>query len=267
MQRAVLIAKEKGASAFVGALPLQRYGFDLTKLEFRDAVLMRYMWPLSDLPSMCVCGSPFSIEHSQMCHTGGFINMRHDSIRDILAEEMRTVLRDVETEPPLLRLSGEVIHPGSANMDPDARADIRARGFWTDQQSAFFDIRVFYPHAPSYQSKSLSSLCKAFEGEKKRAYSDRILQVEHGSFTPMVFSSCGGAGKETEMALCKLATMVADKRNDSYSHTIALLRTRINFALLRASLICLRGSRSCRKKAPVIDVPADFVLHEMRLEE
>jgi hypothetical protein len=43
---------------------------------------------LADLSSQCVCESPFSMEHSQICHTGGFINMRHDAVRNILAGEM-----------------------------------------------------------------------------------------------------------------------------------------------------------------------------------
>ena len=149
------------------------------------------MWPLPNLPARCICGSPFSVDHSQICRTGGFINMRHDAIRDILATEMRKTMRDVQTEPHLTPLSGEVILPRSANREPDARADIRARGFWSDQQSAYSDVRVFYPHAPSYLTRSLSGLCKTFEADKKREYADRILQVENGSFTPLIFSSCG----------------------------------------------------------------------------
>jgi len=138
---------------------------------------------------------------------GGFINMRHDSIRDILASQMREVLRDVQTEPPLVPLSGEGILPASANREIDARADIRARGFWTDQRNAFFDVRDFYPHAPSYLSRSLSGLCRTFELEKKIQYSDRILHVDHGSFTPLIFSSCGGMGKEADSTLRKLASI------------------------------------------------------------
>lgn len=266
MQRAVLIAQEKGASSFITSLPLQRYGFSLSKTEFRDAILMRYMWPLSNLPSRCVCGSPFSMEHSQICHTGGFINMRHDQIKTLLYKEMSEVLRDVEVEPSLTPLSGEVILPASANREPDARSDIRARGFWTEQQSAFFDVRVFYPHAPSYLSRSLSGLCKSFEQEKKRKYSDRILQIDHGFFTPLVFSSCGGMGPETSSAIKKLASMVAEKRNEQYSHTISLLRMRISFALIRASLICLRGTRLRSHHNITHWAPADSLLHELRAE-
>ena len=152
---------------------------------------------------------------------GGFINMRHDNIRDLLASEMREVLRDVQVEPPLTPLTGETILPASANTEPDAGADIRARGFWADQQSTFFNIRVFYPHTLSYLPRNISGLCQTFEKEKKRAYSDRILNVDHRSFTPLVFSNCGGMGQEATTALKKLASMVAEKRGENYSHTIA----------------------------------------------
>jgi hypothetical protein len=267
MRRAVLIAQEKGASSFITALPLKRYGFSLTKNEFRDAVFLRYMWPLPNLPSRCVCGSPFSVDHSQICHTGGFINMRHDAIRDLLATEMKEVLRDVQVEPPLTPLSGEVILPRSANREPDARADIRARGFWLDHQSAYFNIRVFYPHAHSYLTRSLSGLFTTFEREKKRQYADRILQIEHGSFTPLIFSSCGGVSHETNSALRKLASMVAERRREHYGQTIALLRMRLHITLLRASIICLRGSRSRPVPRSVTDQPADMVLHELRSDD
>jgi hypothetical protein len=266
MQRAVTVAQEKGASAFVTTLPLQRHNFSLSKTEFRDAILMRYMWPLPDLPSRCVCGQPFSLDHSQICHMGGFVNMRHDTIRNLLATEFRDVLRDVQCEPRLTPLTGEIILPASANREPDARADIRVRGFWADQQSAFFDVRVFYPHAPSYLSRNLSSLCRTFELEKKRQYNDRVMHVDHGTFTPLVFSSCGGMGAEAASTLRKLASMVAEKRHETYSNTIALLRMRISIALLRASIVCLRGTRS-RPQNTSHGFPADVVLHELRAEE
>ena len=59
-------------------------------------------------------------------------------------------------------------------------------------RKAFFDTRVFYTHAPSYRSRALPSLYRQFEGDKKHEYGERIREVEHGLFTPLVFSSCGG---------------------------------------------------------------------------
>ena len=59
-------------------------------------------------------------------------------------------------------------------------------------RKAFFDTKVFYFHAPSYYSRVLPSLYRQFEGDKKHEYGESIREVEHGLFTPLVFSSCGG---------------------------------------------------------------------------
>ena len=57
---------------------------------------------------------------------------------------------------------------------------------------AFFDTKVFYLDAPNYQSRVLPPLYGQFEGDKKHEYGESIREVEHGLFTPLVFSSCGG---------------------------------------------------------------------------
>jgi hypothetical protein len=94
--RAFQTAQERGASSLVTTLPIQRYGFSLSKSEFRDQLLLRYHWPIQDLPLTCTCGKPFSIDHSQICHVGGFINLRHNELRNIIASEMKIVFKDVE---------------------------------------------------------------------------------------------------------------------------------------------------------------------------
>ena len=40
-----------------------------------------------------------------------------------------------------------------------------------------------------------------------------------------------------------LAQMISDKRNENRAIVASWIRTKIFFALLRASLVCLRGSR------------------------
>ena len=34
------------------------------------------------------------------------------------------------------------------------------------------------------------------EQEKKRAYNERVLRFEHGTFTPLLFIICGSTGRE-----------------------------------------------------------------------
>ena len=161
------------------------------------------------------------MDHAQICKVSGFIHMRHNDPTDFLASCMKEVHNDVEVEPKLQPLTGESLRHRTANTDPDARADIRVRGFWTQGSNAFFDTRFFYPHARCYRSKPLKSLLRKMEGDKKREYEERIREVEHGSFTPLVFTTGGGMGQEATVVIRKLADDLAMKRNDSYSRVVS----------------------------------------------
>ena len=76
-QRAVDLAWEKGASNWLTVIPLKDMDFDLNKREFRDAVRLRYDWPIPDQPSVCVCGSMFTVDHAIICQRGGLVIQRH----------------------------------------------------------------------------------------------------------------------------------------------------------------------------------------------
>ena len=257
-------ARKKGASALITAKPVDAHGFHLAKNDFRDAILLRYGWPLPEMPSTCVCGQAFSIDHSQTCSVGGFVHMRHDNVRDMIADHMKEAYRDVQVEPPLTALTGEVLQPRSSNSADDARSDIRVSGFWTRQQSAFFDVRIFHPQAPSYRNRNLEDLLSKFESEKKRQYSDRIIQVERGTFTPLVFSSGGAMGKETRRAITNLASKLATKRGEPYSAVMGLISCRLSFSLIRAAIACIRGTR--RRVVQFENTNAILVAHEAALD-
>ena len=74
------------------------------------------------VPSSCVCGAIFSVNHAMICHHGGLTFVRHNELRC-------EVCHDVAVEPPLQPLTGESLVPASANCGDDAQADIHARGF------------------------------------------------------------------------------------------------------------------------------------------
>ena len=80
--------------------------------------------------------------------------------------------------------------------------------------------------------------------EKKRHYNERILQIEHGSFTPLIFSTTGGMGREASTFYSKVAEKIAEKRDITKSEAVTFIRTTMSFALLRATNLCIRGSRS-----------------------
>ena len=124
-----------------------------------------------------------------ICKRGGFVIQRHNELRDLEADLLSIVCSDVEVEPVL-----QDILKNSSVEGP--RLDIRARGFWDPQSSAFFDVRVCHPNAESYRDQEPQQIYHIHENDKKRLYSRRVLDVEHGSFTPLVFTTTGGMGKE-----------------------------------------------------------------------
>ena len=44
---------------------------------------------LANLPSRCVCGKSFSVDHALNCPTGGFPTIRHNQLRDFTAKPWR----------------------------------------------------------------------------------------------------------------------------------------------------------------------------------
>ena len=56
-------------------------------------------------------------------------------------------------------------------------------------------------------------------------------------------STFGGAGEEAEKHHKRIATLIAQKRNERYSDVINYIRTRLRFCLLRSVLLAIRGVR------------------------
>ena len=127
-----------GASSRLGVLPSAEFGFALNKGEFRDALSLRYGRPLKGLPAMCPCGQKYNVTHALNCKKGGFVAMRHNNLRDFEADMFSKIVNDVEKEPELQPVTGEIIEGLSGNA---SRSDIKARGVWRAGQNAFFDVR------------------------------------------------------------------------------------------------------------------------------
>jgi len=242
---AVSNASEKGASSWLTVIPLRSHNFALYKSAFRDAVALRYGWSPSRLPLKCVCGGDFTVEHALSCARGGLPSQRHNELRDFTASLMSEVCNDVKVEPDLQPLSSESLHYRTAIKDDEARLDVRAAGFWGCQSTRdYFDVRVFNPLAKSYRSKAVDSTYRQLEQLKRRAYDQRIREIEHGTFTPLIFSAMGGLGKASQVTYKRLACLLSEKWGSHYSQVIRWLRCHLSFSLLRSAIKCLRGSRS-----------------------
>src|SRR5690349_18846129 len=87
------------------------------------------------------------------------------------------------------------------------------------------DRRWFTP-SPELSLHALSRLLVVSEMAKSREYRERILNVEHGDFNPLVFTT-----------LVQWASAASWKRISERQGR------RLSFALLRTTLLCVRGTR------------------------
>ena len=230
------INRQQGASTWLTTLSIKEEGYTVNKNCFWYLLRLRYGWQLQRLPT--------TLDHALSCKKGGFISLRHNQIRDLTANLLKTICHDVLIEPTLQQLTRESLHERTANITDDARLDIATRGFWISGQRAFFDIRVFNRISRRYESQELNKAYEINEREKKRQYNERILEVEHGSFTPLVTTALGGMGREASKFYSHLSESIAEKRKERYSVIKNSISRKISFALVSCVCMCVRGSRS-----------------------
>ena len=242
-KRALEMSREKGSYSWLSALPLQELGYTLNKVEFQDALSLRFNWHLQTLPKKCGgCGSKNNTDHALSCKTGGYVSFRHDAVRDVEAELLKEICRNVKVEPPLQETRGDMLR-SNANASDQARLDIAATGLWSRFERTYFDVRVTHPNAPSNRAKSLKQLYIRNEEEKMVKYAQRVIDTEKGSFCPLVYSTFGGTAPQCSSHHKRVAQLMAHKRKEKYEDIINFIRIKVRFALLKSVLLALRGVR------------------------
>ena len=111
-----------------------------------------------------------------------------------------------------------------------------------------------------YKISSCPVLFRRHDDAEKREYLHRVLNVEHATFTPLVFGTNGGVGEECKKFLSELARKISELQGDRYEIVINWLRTRLSMELTRASLLCLRGSRVPFRAYSADDPTLDYLL-------
>ena len=241
LRRSIELACEKGAGAWLSALPIQAMGYVLNKQEFRDSLCLRYGWKIPNTPLFCACKTKNSVDHTLNCKRGGYVSMRHNNIRDFEASLLKEICKDVKTEPMLIPIGDAAT--SSANQAEKARPDVSAVGVWSSMERTFVDVRIVHLNSPSYVDHTPEQIYCRHEQEKKRQYNNRILQVEKGSFSPLIFSTSGGMGPESTRFHKRIAELLSVKRGESYAEIMNFIRTRIRFSILKSTLIAVRGER------------------------
>ena len=220
-------------SGWLTVLPLACHQFDLSPQQFRDALSLQYHRPLATMPSCCDgCGSAFNLSHALGCRKGGLVTQHHNEVRDALGDLAALAYRDVIREP--------IVREG--DDAPTLIADLGIRGVWLPQVKALFDIRVTDADAPSYLSRSVASILTLAEEEKKRKYVTAV-ESRRASFSPFVVTVDGALRPEAVLFLRRLAEKLSSRWEESYGGVLGWIKARLSFAVIRATDLCLTGSR------------------------
>ena len=103
---------------------------------------------------------------------------------------------------------------------------------------------------------------------------NRVLQLEKGSFVPLVLTTTGGMAPEAKRFIKRLAAgapaaMISAKTKEDYSQVISNIRTRLSMGIMRSVLVGVRGVRGKAKKAwtaPLSSVSFNLIPEEKTYE-
>ena len=94
----------------------------------------------------------------------------------------------------------------------------------------FIDVRVFNLFDSSNRATSLAASYRRHEQGKLE---ERVREVEHASFVPVVLSASGGYGKHANALFSRIASLLAEESNEPYAQNISLLGCCLGFGLVR----------------------------------
>ena len=152
-----------------------------------------------------------------------------------------------------------------ANTQDGTWLDIAPNGLWGGRhERTFLDVHIFNPYAPSNREVALSSCYKKHKKIKRRDYAQRVREVKHASFTPLVLSATGGMANESTHFNKRLASLLAIKWDQPYSSTmhVLVIRCRVAFSLLHSAIQSIRGALSSCGQAHKLPPPNDLVTSE-----
>ena len=177
---------------------------------------------------------------------------RHNEIRDTFGDLAALAWGQVHREP--------IVRESEADC-PALIADLAVRGVWTPQTEALFDIRVTDTDAQSYVHRSPSDILAGAEKEKREKYG-QACEDRRALFTPLCVSVDGLLGREATKFVKHLADQLSFKWHSNYSMLINWVRTRLSFAIIRATILCLRGSRTKWRAVNLLDSsPLDLIMN------
>jgi hypothetical protein len=191
----------------------------------------------------------------QICKYGGLIILRHDEVtKELIALGTMALKPAAVRDEPLItpvpkQHSTRTINPNTTINPPvddpsndGDRGDILFRGLWKNQHEKIIDIRVTGKDANAHKHQNPYDVLRKQEKEKKKKYLRACLD-QHRSFVPFVVSTDGLIGREAKSLLKQIVLRLTAKWEQPYSVVRGFVNARINLAILRATNLCIRGSR------------------------
>jgi hypothetical protein len=124
----------------------------------------------------------------------------------------------------------------------DERGDLLIRGFWTAGADCILDVGVTDTDLKSCCKQTPFKVSESQEKEKKRKCLGACLE-DRRHFTPFVLSVDGLLGREAKTFAKRLAVKLAGKWQKPHSQACGYVKARLSMAAVRATHLCLRGSR------------------------
>ena len=144
-------------------------------------------------------------------------------------------------------------------------------GFWETILRRHLSMSGWSTHAPNQITGVLLLLhvYRQHEQKKRRQYKQRVHEVEHATFTPLVMSATAGMGRAAITFYKRLASMISDKKNTDYSQMVNWIHSMQSFVLLRASTMSIRGAKSSGhyEAAKITQGPIDLNWRKDRFTE
>jgi hypothetical protein len=182
------------------------------------------------------------------------VTLRHNEINEELCDLVTKALAPsaVCVEPMIQNRRSADETKAKATKKPEVQrltrsgdkdhGDLLIRGFWARGTDAIVNVRVTDTDAKSYCSHDPHKVLAQQEREKKNKYLDACLE-QRRHFTPFVVPTNGLVGREAAELLKRLSLRLSEKWERPYSVVRGFVNARMSITIVRASHLCLRGSR------------------------
>jgi len=166
------------------------------------------------------------------------VHRRHREVLKAWSTLFRKVTPTVIEEPFLGAGIGMAYQRSTTTTDPDARADIMARGIFSQAQDAYFDVAVVDTGADSRERQSSEAVLREREQAKHGKYDERVTHL--GKFIPLVCSVYGTLAPESARTLSQVTRALGGETEDR-DDVAFLHRVCLQVAVIKATSMCLRA--------------------------